>query len=120
VGEGPPALRRVILVAQEVVMNHARRRVTDAEEAQTLLDAWQDSGMAFRAFCAAHRVDGRSLRSWCPKEAAQSVRLVELMPMTAPAPTKATYRLTVGDVVLELDDHFQEETLARLLSVLRC
>lgn len=101
-------------------MNQVRRRVTDAKEAGALLGAWKDSRMAFRDFCAAHHIDGRSLRSWCPKETDRPLRLIELTPMPEPVcAVPATYRLTVGAVTLELDDHFRDETLARLLSVLR-
>ena len=64
-------------------MNHARRRVTDEQEAFALLDAWKDSQMDFRAFCAAHKIDGRSLRPWCPKPTDGFVRLVELTTATA-------------------------------------
>ena len=107
-------------------MSLTRRRVTDEEEAQELLALWKGSTMDFRAFCAARHIDGRSLRSWRPQtmptQTEPPIRLLELMPMadTPSVPVKATYRLTIGAVSLELDEHFHQETLARLLAVLRC
>ena len=105
-------------------MRLARRCITDEEEANRLLRAWRQSQMELPAFCAAHGIDGRSLRSWLDKNKGTdipSVRLLELMPVekTRPVPTQATYRLTIGAVSLELDENFREETLVRLLSVLR-
>lgn len=105
-------------------MRLARRCITDEEEANRLLHAWRDSQMDIRTFCAAHGIDGRSLRSWLDKNKGTdipSVRLLELMPVeeTRAVQTKATYRLTIGAVSLEFDEHFREETLVRLLAVLR-
>jgi hypothetical protein len=103
-------------------MGGSRRRIVDEKDATALLDAWQDSGMELRGFCESRDVDGRSLRYWAgrlgrdqPFAATSGVRLVEL---TVPAPAvRPTYRLVVGDIVIELDDTFRNDTLLRLLDL---
>jgi len=59
------------------------------------------------------------------------VRLVELSAWTPQAPARSsvdlpaagapssTYRVHIGPVVVEVDDRFQPDTLARLLQVVR-
>lgn len=107
-------------------MAGSRRCVRDENDATKLLDAWQNSGMELRAFAESRRVDGRSLRHWAGKldrdtllNDAPEVRLLELT-LPQPAPM-AHYRILVGELAIELDDHFQEHTLRRLLDlVARC
>ena len=109
-----------------------RRKVRDQKEARALLDGLADSGMKLPKFCAARGIDGRSLSCWrrnlAPRRgpsvtsapAPQRLRLVEILPSTTPRPS-AIYRVRVGDVVIELDEHFNEHALARLLRVVtRC
>ncbi len=50
--------------------------------------------------------------------ASTPVQLVELVPAT-PLYAAARYVVRVGDVELELDDDFRDETLRRLVGVLR-
>jgi hypothetical protein len=46
------------------------------------------------------------------------MRLVELTPTCEPEQARvARYRVQVGEVVVEVDDTFRDETLARLLAV---
>jgi len=126
-----------------------RRRVVDQDDAEKLLDDWEDSKLEFRAFCGREQVDGRSLQCWRtnlgrrssngpevqpvnPRQAYKpgplgrrpsngpEVQLVELTLASSHA-TRAAYRLVVGAVSIEVDDDFQEDTLARLLGVVaRC
>jgi len=105
-----------------------RRTVRDQEEACALLDRLADSGLKLPKFCAELGIDGRSLNCWrrnlarrrrpgvTSAPAPQRLRLVEILPSAPPQPA-ASYRVSVGDVVIELDDHFDERTLARLLRV---
>jgi hypothetical protein len=109
-------------------MYMARRKVVDREDAEDLLDAWQEGNLEFRDFCADRGVDGRSLRCWrtnlerreAPRPSS-AVRLVEVTPRTAPVRSTSTYRVIVGDVTVEIDDAFCGDTLLRLLDVVgRC
>lgn len=98
-----------------------RRKVRDEADADALLSAYAAWPDDFRSFCAAEGVDGRSLRAWqrrlTPEIPPPALQLVQLH---APAirPT-ATYRLTVGDLTIELSDDFAEATLMRLIAVAR-
>lgn len=109
-----------------------RRKVRDQAEARELLDRLLDSNMKLPEFCAEHGIDGRSLNCWrrnlarrrhadaAPAPGPQRLRLVEVLPSTPPGPSP-TYRVVVGSVVIELDHHFDEHDLTRLLrAVTRC
>lgn len=97
----------------------SRRKVRDAREAAQLLAAQADSGLSMSAWCAAEGIDGRSLSAY--RSHLPAVRLLELAvpPVATPTSAPAVYRLVVADVVLELDDGFRADTLARLLDVVR-
>ena len=105
----------------------ARRKVADRDDAEALLGAWQEGTLAFQEFCAERGVDGRSLRCWRLNlersgalRTASPVRLIEVTPRRS-APIRSTYRVIVGDVTVEVDDTFQEDTLLRLLDLVgRC
>ena len=104
-----------------------RRNVHDEREALALLEELEDSGLELSAFCALYGVDGRSLNCWKhnlgrsrpgPKLRPQSLRLVEVVTSVSDeSPSVAAYKLSVGGVSIEVDDHFRDETLARLLRV---
>lgn len=102
--------------------------MVDQVDADKLLDEWGKSKLEFAAFCAERRVDGRSLRYWqtklgrpappSPVPPAPPIRLMELTTAVVPAPSvRATYRVILGACVVEVDDAFREDTLARLLAV---
>lgn len=100
-------------------MHTTRRRVVDEDDACELLDAWAASGLEFRTFCGQRGVDGRSLQCWRVnlrrgQRSEAPVRLVELR-MSAPS-ARASYRVVLGDVAIEVDDAFREDTLVRLLA----
>lgn len=96
----------------------SRRKVRDAAEAAELLAAQADSGLSMSAWCAAEGIDGRSLSAY--RSRLPAVRLLELaVPPASPPSAPAVYRLVVADVVVELDDGFRADTLARLLDVVR-
>lgn len=109
-------------------MAAGRRKVVDHDDAEELLDAWDASGIEFRAFCARVGVDGRSLQCWRQNlgrrgQRAEAPRVVELV-----RPRRgddrgpvATYRVVVGGIIVEIGDGFREDTLERLLAVVgRC
>lgn len=96
-----------------------RRKVRDADDAWALLDEWEASGLELRDFCERRGIDGRSLNCWRlnlgAHEPEPQLRLVEVVgPQSA---RKAEYRVEVGDVVVQVDDDFRDDTLARLLRV---
>jgi hypothetical protein len=112
-----------------------RRKIRDEADARACLKAAEAAGGDVRGWARAHGVDGRSLNTWRMNlarrggtrraEAASTVvgrstplRLVELVP-AAPVCGGARYVVRVGDVELVLDDGFQDETLRRLVGVLR-
>lgn len=108
-----------------------RRKVVDRDDAQRLLKAWGAGTDDLPDFCARVGVDGRSLHCWAlnlgrlprPREEQRpsAVGLVELSVRGAPVTAPALYRVVVGDLAVEVDDGFREDTLARLLRVVaRC
>lgn len=99
-----------------------RRKVRDELDAWGLLDDWEASGLELGEFCRRQGVDGRSLNCWrrnlgghASPTGAASLRLVQVV--GAKALHTAVYRLEVGDTVVQVDDDFRDETLARLLRV---
>lgn len=113
-----------------------RRKIRDEEDARACIEAVEAAGGDVGAWARAHGVDGRSLNRWrfnlarrghstrgagaSRRVAAISapLQLVELVP-TAPVRETARYVVRVGDVELELDDGFLDETLRRIVGVLR-
>ena len=116
-------------------MTRALRKIRDAEDARACWAAAQASGLVAGAWARAHGVDGRSLNTWrmniglggAPRRALRAqveasptrAQLVELMPAPPPVGSRARYLVRVGVAEIELDDAFREETLRRLVSVLR-
>jgi len=112
------------------------RKIRDEEDARACLREVEAAGGDLGAWARAHGVDGRSLLAWrlnlarrgrpAPRRdgasskvtASTPVQLVELVPAT-PLYAAARYVVRVGDVELELDDDFRDETLRRLVGVLR-
>ena len=102
-----------------------RRKVRDRDDAVELLRALANSGLTLIDFCERHGIDGRSLHCWErnlrrrgtvePVEA-PALRLLEVT-VVQPQPA-ATYRIHVGDLVVEVGDDFVDDTLARLVGVL--
>lgn len=113
------------------------RKVRDHQEAAELVRALEISGQDLTSFCGRIGIDPRSLHCWrlnlrrrAPPP--PTVRLVEVGAWTPPPAERSsasllavsgappsTYRLHVGAVVVEVDDHFRPDTLARLLQVVR-
>ena len=101
----------------------AGRKVEGRAHAQACLDAVAASGLSRRDWAVAHGIDGRSLHVWHriltrkSAVAAAPLRFVELVPATTTSAPGARYRLLVGPVIIEMDDGFSSEGLARLLKV---
>jgi hypothetical protein len=98
-------------------MTLRRRKITEAEAAE-LLAAWRSSKRALPDWCAAHGVDGRSLRYWAGRlSAATSIRVMEVTMAVPSGPP--SLRLSVEDLTIEVPDGFTAETLTRVLAVVR-
>jgi len=102
-----------------------RRKVHDERDAQALLMELEHSGLELSAFCAVQGIDGRSLNCWRHnlgdrtghRLSSQALRLVEVVAMENDLAPPAAYKLSIGGVCIEVDDHFRDATLARLLRV---
>jgi len=107
------------------------RKVHDEREARAMLAKVQAAGGDFAAWARAHGVDGRSLHAWSRNlarrgrttrsrrpDADPELRLVEIVA----APTSQVggrYVLRVADAEVEFGDDFHEDTLRRVVAVLR-
>ena len=98
-------------------MAQRRRKVTEGE-ASEFVSAWLTSKLALPEWCAAHGIDGRSLRYWAGRlSTPTSIRVMEVT--VAPPRVPSTLRVSIDDVTIEVPDDFTIDTLARLLSVVR-
>ena len=99
-------------------MTMTRRKVHDAEDARSCLEAASRSGLDRAAWARAQGIDARSLNAWrlnlARRTGARSpLRLVELVV----PPVATNYRVRCGVFEVEVSDDFDEGVLARLLSV---
>ncbi len=98
------------------------RKVRNAAEARSCLAAAARSGVARARWAQAHGVDPRSLNAWRLNlertgavGAAADVRFVEVV---AQLPDRAArYLVRVGDLEIEVDAHFDDDVLRRLIEV---
>jgi hypothetical protein len=106
------------------------RKIGSESEARRCLAAVKGSGMSLKDWARGHGIDGRSLHAWkmnlercapsAPKRkasAAKGTPLVELVPAPASPPSRYVLHLGVGSV--EFGDDFLDETLRRVVGVLR-
>ena len=102
-----------------------RRKVPDAETAQSWLAAAERSGLTRAQWCAEEGVDARSLQAWRIALARRAARarahaFVELVArVPAPAAEPPALRMHVGDVVIEVAPGFHPASLAEVLRVVR-
>lgn len=97
-----------------------RRTVRDHNDATELLDALKALGRSLADFCQARRLDGRSLNGWrinLHRDAAPAPNGLRLAELAAARSQPAVYRNVVDGIDVEVDNHFREDTLARLLAV---
>ena len=92
------------------------RKVRDREEASRYLESAEASGLPRADWARRHGIDARSLNAWRMnlERGRPTPRLVELIPREAPS---SRYAVRFGDFVVEVDEHFDEGTLRRLLCV---
>jgi len=104
------------------------RKVVDEKDARACLAAIARSGEELGQWTRRNGVDGRSLGAWRNNLGSRSpgkararsgpAQMVELVPITRPAPARR-YVVRVGELAVEVGDDFDELTLRRLLEVLR-
>ena len=97
-----------------------RRKVRDQHDAAELLGALERSGQSLAEFCRARGLEGRSLNCWrinLQRDTAPAPGGLRLVELAAARPRPAVYRIVVDGIEVEVDDHFREDTLARLLAV---
>ena len=107
----------------------AGRKIRDEQDARTCLAAAKTSGASRLEWEKQHGVDGRSLFAWDmnlrrgvqrrskPRAAPMTQGgLIELIPGSIIAERR--YLIRCGQLTVEVDDHFEEAPLSRLLRVL--
>jgi hypothetical protein len=103
------------------------RKIVDEKDARACLLSVARSGETRRAWAKRHRVDGRSLHAWdrslsrraSSAPSRKEPRLVELV-RTSPTPrSPKRYLVHFGEGSVEVGDDFDDQTLRRLLEVLR-
>jgi transposase-like protein len=105
----------------------AGRRIFNEQDARRCLAAVRSSRSALAVWARAHGVDGRSLNAWRvnlesrgePRPRAVVAKLVELVPAATAAAARHPYVLHVGGVELEVGDNFNEQSLRRLVGLLK-
>ncbi len=106
----------------------AGRKIRDEHEARRCLTAAAASRLPRADWARANAIDGRSLNAWrlnlkrvAAEPESRPLRLVELVPSVAPGTAASRYRIECGVFVVEVDDHFDDEVLGRVLvAVARC
>ncbi len=108
------------------------RKIEDEFEARACLGEAARSGERIGAWARARGIDGRSLHAWHVNlsrgrgrgrrqeetESPRRTALVELVPTPASSSSRR-YAISVGGVCVEFGDDFEDETLRRVLGVLR-
>ena len=107
------------------------RKVQNEREARALLAKVKAAGVDLGAWARAHGIDGRSLHAWyrnlsrrgrsAPSRGRPRAAALRVVEIVGPPATSAggRYVVRVAGAEVELDDAFEEETLRRILTVLR-
>jgi len=99
------------------------RKIADEKDARACLASVARSGAPLRAWAKRHGVDGRSLHAWHRKFSKRAssapAGLVELVRVSSTPRSPQRYRVHIGDASVEVGDDFDDQTLRRLLEVLR-
>lgn len=99
------------------------RKIWGERDARACVKAAKAAGLSLGAWARNHGVDGRSLHAWSVNlglspSAIMKPKLIELVPTPA-LRGSARYVVRVGDLEIEIDDDFTDETLARIVRALR-
>jgi hypothetical protein len=104
-----------------------RRKIEGEQDARACLRSAKAAGVSVGEWARENGIDGRSLNAWrinlshrgaSELTTVSKPRLVELVP-AAPSRGEARYVVHVDGARIELADDFREETLVRLVRVLR-
>jgi hypothetical protein len=110
------------------------RKIQDERDARACVKAARRAGLALGAWAQIHGIDGRSLNAWAvnlarrtavPRRSDGRPGLVELVATPPTLTPTVTGRdgsqivVRVGGAQIELGDEFRDETLARVVRVLR-
>lgn len=103
------------------------RKIVDEKDARACLLSVARSGETLRAWAQRHGVDGRSLHAWHRNLSRRSssapprkeARLVELVRVSSMPRSPQRYLVHVGEASVEVGDEFDDQTLRRLLEILR-
>lgn len=94
-------------------------RKVRADEATELLAAWERSGEPMSQWCGRRGINWYSLsgyKGWLSTRwEPEAVNFAEVVADAAGDRTLGRYRVELGDWVVEVDDHFRDDTLRRLL-----
>jgi hypothetical protein len=93
------------------------RKVTGAEAAE-LVREWQRSGERMSSWCAERGINWYSLsgyKGWQMTRRGRRLEFAEVVVADAAGEAHARYRVEIGDIVVEVDDHFRADTLRRLV-----
>ncbi len=95
------------------------RKVVDRGEAARLLAEWEPSGERFSDWCAARGINWYSLNAYRGRGGVKAhTAFVELAVCPEETPTEARYRICLReDFAIEVDPHFREDTLRRLIAL---
>ena len=105
----------------------AKRKIRDEQDARWCLASVEAAGVTRAEWARKHGVDGRSLRAWAkklssrdkpqePSPPEKADGMVELVPDTSHAPSR--YVIRCSPFAVEVDRHFDDATLTRLLRVM--
>jgi len=106
----------------------AGRKIFNEQDARRCLAAVKSSRADLATWAGSHGIDGRSLNLWrvnlsrrgtSSPRAVKPVQLVELVPAVPRNVPRAPYVLRVGGVELEVGDQFDEQSLRRLVGILK-
>jgi len=95
----------------------ARGRKVRRSEAAELLREWQCSGEQMSRWCEERGINWYSLcayKGWLMTRDPE-VEFAEVVLASAAPEPLGRYRVELGDMVVEVDDHFRAETLRRLV-----
>lgn len=100
------------------------RKVRDEAEARAVVAAANASGLPRSVWAREHGISPRSVNAWRlnlerrDRTGGPALRLVEVTGLTTRSPA-ALYVVEVAGVRVELGDDFRDDTLGRLVRVLR-
>jgi transposase-like protein len=105
----------------------AGRKIFNEQDARRCLAAVKSSRSDLGSWARSHGIDGRSLNLWranlerrgAPRRRLVTPQLVELVPASPAREVRRAYVLNIRGVELEVSDGFDEQSLRRLVGLLK-